>query len=75
MVCLGLTGFGQNVNIPDVNFKNCLLGNPSINILDGEPEPSTGSVGRQRCLVGKSNRILGGTDSYLEQSTCRNNSE
>ena len=31
LLCLPLIGFGQNVNIPDANFKACLVGNSSIN--------------------------------------------
>tara|TARA_B100001758_G_scaffold247425_1_gene265192 strand:- start:71 stop:1474 length:1404 start_codon:yes stop_codon:yes gene_type:complete len=31
LLCLPLIGFGQNVNIPDANFKAYLVGEPSIN--------------------------------------------
>ncbi len=31
LLCLPMIGFGQNVNIPDANFKTYLLGNPLIN--------------------------------------------
>ena len=31
LLCLPMIGFGQNVNIPDANFKTCLCGNPDIN--------------------------------------------
>ena len=32
LLCLPFIGFGQNVNIPDANFKSYLVGEPSINI-------------------------------------------
>ena len=31
LLCLPMIGFGQNVNIPDANFKAYLVGEPSIN--------------------------------------------
>ena len=31
LLCLPIIGFGQNVNIPDVNFKAYLVGEPLIN--------------------------------------------
>jgi Leucine-rich repeat (LRR) protein len=31
LLCLPMIGFGQNVNIPDANFKACLVGEPLIN--------------------------------------------
>ena len=31
LLCLPMIGFGQNVNIPDVNFKAYLVGNAAIN--------------------------------------------
>ena len=31
LLCLPLIGFGQNVYIPDANFKAYLVGEPSIN--------------------------------------------
>ena len=31
LLCLPMIGFGQNVNIPDANFKSYLVGNTSIN--------------------------------------------
>ena len=30
-LCLPIVGFGQNVNIPDANFKAYLVGNTAIN--------------------------------------------
>ena len=31
LLCLPFIGFGQNVNIPDANFKAYLVGNTDIN--------------------------------------------
>ena len=31
LLCLPMIGFGQNVNIPDANFKAYLVGNTAIN--------------------------------------------
>ena len=31
LLCLPMIGFGQNVNIPDANFKAYLVGNSNIN--------------------------------------------
>ena len=31
LLCLPMIGFGQNVNIPDANFKAYLVGNAAIN--------------------------------------------
>ena len=31
LLCLPMIGFGQNVNIPDANFKSYLVGNTAIN--------------------------------------------
>jgi len=31
LLCLPMIGFGQNVNIPDANFKGYLVGNTAIN--------------------------------------------
>ena len=31
LLCLPFIGFGQNVNIPDANFKAYLVGNTAIN--------------------------------------------
>jgi L-fucose mutarotase/ribose pyranase (RbsD/FucU family) len=31
LLCLPMIGFGQNVNIPDANFKAYLVGNSLIN--------------------------------------------
>ena len=31
LIALPMIGFGQNVNIPDVNFKTYLVGNADIN--------------------------------------------
>ena len=31
LLCLPIIGFGQNVNIPDANFKAYLVGNGNIN--------------------------------------------
>ena len=31
LLCLPFIGFGQNVNIPDTNFKAYLVGNIAIN--------------------------------------------
>ena len=31
LLCLPMIGFGQNVNIPDANFKAYLVGNSAIN--------------------------------------------
>ena len=31
ILLIPFVGFGQNVNIPDANFKACLVGNSAIN--------------------------------------------
>ena len=37
LIALPMIGFGQNVNIPDSNFKAYLVGEPTINI-NGDTE-------------------------------------
>jgi len=45
LLCLPMIGFGQNVNIPDANFKAYLVGNTSINTNgDTEIQVSEASV-------------------------------
>ena len=43
LLCFPLIGFGQNVNIPDANFKAYLVGEPSINT-NGDTEIQVGEA-------------------------------
>ena len=43
LLCLPFIGFGQNVNIPDANFKAYLVGEPSINT-NGDSEIQVGEA-------------------------------
>ena len=52
LLCLPMIGFGQNVYIPDANFKASLVGQPSINT-NGDAEiqvsEATAFIGQIQC--------------------------
>ena len=77
LVCLPLIGFGQNINIPDANFKAYLVGNSSINTNgDSEIQVSEASSfnGEINCY-NMNISDLSGVESFtdLTNLTCSNN--
>ena len=52
LFCLAMVGFGQNVNIPDANFKAYLVGNTAINTNgDAEIQVSEAAIGKAMIKV------------------------
>ena len=77
LLCLPMIGFGQNINIPDANFKAYLVGNSSINTNgDSEIQVSEASSfnGEINCY-NMNISDLSGVESFtdLTNLTCSNN--
>ena len=57
LLCVPMIGLGQNVNIPDANFKTYLVGNTAINTNgDTEIQLSEASVFSGRIICFKSSQ-------------------
>tara|TARA_B110001450_G_scaffold251289_1_gene271189 strand:- start:493 stop:1248 length:756 start_codon:yes stop_codon:yes gene_type:complete len=77
LLCLPIIGFGQNVNIPDANFKAYLVGNSAINT-NGDSEIQVSEAasfnGEINCYNMNISDLTGVESfTYLTNLTCSNN--
>ena len=77
LICLPIIGFGQDVNIPDANFKNYLVNNNAINT-NGDTEIQVSEASAYTGTINVSNKSISdltGIEAFIALTTleCFNN--